>query len=266
MSEVAASWSTLFVGSLEAIGFGPRRSRRGAGEVLSLSLSTSLAIALFRSPDPEPYRARIAVRAFDPAQWRRIEQELAGQALHAARLLAGELPVSLADTFGALGLPLFPATTRDIAMDCTCPDWQVPCGHLSTACWLLAEMFDSDPFQVLAWRGRTRTNLLERLVSVRATVNRPTGGSAHEPRPPAERLASFWGVGSVVPAVVTATGSGQVDSVRRPDLLLDQVPPPDLDIAGRPLVDLLRPLYRRITEDRTDRGRDRPAEVREPNT
>jgi uncharacterized Zn finger protein len=247
------AWSKRFLDSLDAIGFGPRRPRRSTwtGQVRSLSLSTSLALALVRAPgtDAVPYRARIGVRAIGAAEWRRIERELAGQALYIAKLLSGELPDHLADLFAALDAPLFPRTTQDIAMDCTCPEWHVPCEHLSAVCWLLAEMFDTDPFQVLLWRGRTRTDLLERLMSLRSAASFPTGLATERPadRPLADRLDSFWGADCAVPAVRTVTGGAE--SVRRPDLLLDQVAPPNLALAGQSLVDLLRPLYQRITED-----------------
>ena len=33
-------------------------------------------------------------------------------------------------------------------MDCTCPDWGVPCKHLAAAFYLLAESFDEDPFRI----------------------------------------------------------------------------------------------------------------------
>ena len=45
-------------------------------------------------------------------------------------------------------------------MTCSCPDWGVPCKHLSAVLYLLAEAFDDDPFLVLAWRGREREELL----------------------------------------------------------------------------------------------------------
>ena len=45
-------------------------------------------------------------------------------------------------------------------MECSCPDWGVPCKHLAATFYLLAEAFDADPFQILHWRGRDRETLL----------------------------------------------------------------------------------------------------------
>src|SRR5205809_528217 len=64
-------------------------------------------------------------------------------------------------------LAQFPAHLPDIALECSCQTWQKPCGHLAATCYALAESFDADPFGILAWRGRSREELLERLRSLR---------------------------------------------------------------------------------------------------
>ena len=58
-------------------------------------------------------------------------------------------------------------------MDCTCPTWQVPCRHLTATFYALAESFDTDPFGILAWRGRGREELLDRLRVLRSVPSRP---------------------------------------------------------------------------------------------
>ena len=75
------------------------------------------------------------------------------------------------EVFAGLGLPLFPATARDLSLDCSCPDVAVPCKHIAATFYLLAESFDDDPFAILAWRGREREDLLANL------AGRPVGRS-----------------------------------------------------------------------------------------
>ncbi|MFI9006674.1 SWIM zinc finger family protein [Actinosynnema sp. NPDC053489] len=235
-------WSRRFLEVLESFGMAGRLSRGRAyartGQVMSLSLSSSLVVALVTGTRPEPYRARIGVRKFTDDEWRRIEHALADRAIFAAKLLAGEMPPEIEDVFADLGLTLFPATTRELHMDCTCPDWEVPCKHLAATCYLLAESFDTDPFEILAWRGRSREDLLDRLRELRAPV--PPGRPA-EPEPE-DDFEGFWArppVAEVVPDVPeAATG--------RPDALLDQLGP--LDVDGSSVTDALRPLYRRLAE------------------
>lgn len=235
-------WSRRFLDVLESFGMAARLSRgrtyARTGQVMSLSLSTSLVVALVTGTRPEPYRARIGVRKFGDDEWRRIEHALADRAIFAAKLLAGVMPPEIEDVFADLGLTLFPSTMRELSMDCTCPDWEVPCKHLAATCYLLAESFDTDPFEILAWRGRSREDLLDRLRDLRAPV------PAEEPRvvagAPEDDFEAFWTrpkVAEVVPDVPEPTS-------RRPDALLDQLEP--LVVDGRSVTDELRPLYRVI--------------------
>ena len=52
----------------------------------------------------------------------------------------------------------------------SCPDWEVPCKHIAAVFYLLAEAFDDDPFSILAWRGRSRADLLAGLHAARGGV------------------------------------------------------------------------------------------------
>ncbi|MDQ3578815.1 MAG: SWIM zinc finger family protein, partial [Actinomycetota bacterium] len=163
-------WSRRFLEVLESLGMGGRLERgkryARAGQVLSLTLSTSIVVAQVQGSRTDPYRVRIGIKAFSGEQWAKIERELAAQALFLAKLLSGEMPANVEEVFARVDLRLFPDNFRELSMDCTCPDWEVPCKHLAASCYLLAESFDDDPFQILAWRGRGRKELLESLRSL----------------------------------------------------------------------------------------------------
>jgi uncharacterized Zn finger protein len=241
--EIAQTWwSRRFIEVLESFGMGGRltRGRRyaRAGQVLSMTLSTSVVVARVQGSRPEPYRVRIAVRAFRAADWRRIEEALAGQAWYAAKLLAGQMPPDLEEVFDRLGLRLFPDSQRELTMDCSCPDWEVPCKHLAATCYLLAESFDADPFQILAWRGRNRTELLAHLRELRGRGGHPVAGAEMEGAAAAlaDRLDEFWIAPHPAPAPAPATAAA-------PGALLDQLDPMPLTVRGRDVVDLLRPAY-----------------------
>ncbi|MBC6447618.1 SWIM zinc finger family protein [Actinokineospora xionganensis] len=236
-------WSRRFFEVLESLGMGGRLERgkryARAGQVLSLSLSTSIAVAQVQGSRPEPYRVRIGVRAFTPEQWIEVEKALAGQALFMAKLLAGEMPADIEAVFGTVGLKLFPDSSRELSMDCSCPDWEVPCKHLAAACYLLAESFDADPFEMLAWRGRGRQELLDHLRALRdSTV---TTAPADVGEPLSSVLDSFWGK----PSPRTGDAPAAAD---KPDALLDQLDPLPVIVRGRALVEFLRPAYRTMVE------------------
>lgn len=246
MSDPAYRWSSRFLDALDAIGFGANRRTGGrmarAGDIVGFSLSKSIAVGVFHAHADEIYRARIAVRAFDHGDWARAERELAARTDCVAKLLAGELPAEAGEVFDALGLPLFPRDTRDIAMQCPCPNWQVPCEHLSAVCHRIGEVFDCDPFEILAWRGRRRDALLERLIALRVGAGRAEPG---ESRPLAECLDSFWGAGEPVPPRARSAEGGHGGF----DLLLQPAEESGLDVAGQPIKALLRPLYTAITRE-----------------
>jgi hypothetical protein len=239
-----ASFSAPFIGMFEALRMGPTfaRGRRDAraGHVRNLTISGSLAVGLVRGPDdPAAHRARIAVRAFGAAEWSRVEDDLASSARYVADLLAGRMPTGIEAVFAGAGLSLLPLSLDEIAMDCTCEQWPMPCAHLAATCYALAAQFDADPFGICAWRGRPRDELLMRLRQLRGTAVPSTAAPA--PDVGLGDPASFWGIGTPDPARPAA--AVPPGAVSRPDALLDQLDPPSLSI-----IEALRPAYLALPE------------------
>jgi uncharacterized Zn finger protein len=241
-----------FLGTFESLRMGPtfargRRDER-AGHVRHLTISGSLVVAQVRGPDdPKAFRSRIALRAFGAAEWARVEGALAAQARFAADLLAGRMPAGIGAVFAEAGLSLVPLSLDEVAMDCSCESWPMPCVHLAATTYALARRFEEDPFGVFTWRGRARDELLLHLRELRsqlAVEAQPAPAPAGEPADDLGDPADFWG-GPVAPAV---SAEGRPGTVTRPDALLDQLDPPPLAHRGRPLVDLLRPAYRALPE------------------
>jgi len=231
-------WSERFIEVLEDIGIGNRlqrgRSYARKGQVISLDVGPGSVTAQVQGSRARPYRVRIGIAAFDKTQWAQAERALAGNAWYTATLLAGEMPEDIEDIFGALDLSLFPTSTRELSLDCSCPDHAVPCKHLAATFYLLAESFDEDPFAILAWRGRDREDLLDNLQAARSGA--PAADSAELPgRPLAECLDSYF--------ARQADASMPSPPTTSPTTLLDQLPDVTVTLAGRPLAELLRPAY-----------------------
>ncbi|NLE98105.1 MAG: hypothetical protein GX596_08975 [Propionibacterium sp.] len=230
-------WGERFIAVLEGVGLGGRLQRGKTyarkGQVLSLEIDAGLVSAVVQGSRVRPYRVRIGAAAFGKAEWAAVEEELAGNAWYLARLLAGEMPEDIEDVFARLGLELFPAGAGDLSMDCSCPDWEVPCKHLAAAFYLLAESFDDDPFRILAWRGRTREDLLANLTAASAVDGDPDEDEPGDV-PLEDVLDSFFALQGELPR------PGQPAAAD----LLGQVPEVGVTVRGRPLVDLLAPAYR----------------------
>ncbi|GAA4255684.1 SWIM zinc finger family protein [Dactylosporangium darangshiense] len=246
------SWSHQFIVMLESLRMGTTFSqgRRYArsGQVRSVTVSTSIVTALVVDDDGETYRARIGVKAFTAADWARIERALAGEAIHAAKLLAGHLPDDLDTILAGFGLSLFPQTLSDIVLDCSCPGWHKPCRHLTAACYVLAEEFDADPFAILAWRGRDRDELLHALrahrVSALGHIARHQHTSPPETPKPSTGFGTFWACGPrITPPEASVPGS-----VHRADAILEQLDPLPLTAGRFDVTDLLRGAYHTLTD------------------
>ncbi|HYH33122.1 MAG TPA: SWIM zinc finger family protein [Pseudonocardia sp.] len=233
-------WSQRFLAVLESLGVGGRLSRgrsyARAGQIVSLDVDTGGALARVQGSRPQPYQVRVGVPAFGKAEWGAVAQALADDASYAAALLAGEMPRDIERVFDDVGLSLFPDNPRDLAMDCTCPDYAVPCKHVAAVFYVLAERFDADPFQILALRGRGREALLEELRARRAAaaVERPGPGAALD-----DVMDRYWSAGPGLGEQLTGPRTP-------PDALLDQVPPFPIAVRGEQVAELLRPAYRAL--------------------
>ncbi|WP_245839397.1 SWIM zinc finger family protein [Mycobacterium aquaticum] len=231
-------WSQRFIEVLEAIGIGSRlqRGRNYArrGQVISLDVGPGLVTAQVQGSRAQPYRVRIGIAAFGKSEWAQVEGVLAENAWYAASLLSNEMPSDIEDVFDAVGLSLFPTGIRELSLDCSCPDSAVPCKHLAATFYLLAEAFDEDPFEIFAWRGRDREELLENLAAARSA--RPAADRS-EPAGPqlSDCLDSFF----VRQADVRASSPPVTSSTA----LLDQLPEIPVAVRGRGLVETLRPAY-----------------------
>jgi uncharacterized Zn finger protein len=228
-----------------------RRDAR-AGHVRHLTISSSLVVAQVRGPEETAaHRARIAVRAFGAAEWARVEDDLAAQARYVADLLAGRMPADIEQVFTGAGLSLLPLSIGEVAMDCTCERWPMPCAHLAATCYALARSFETDPFGVFAWRGRGRDELLLRLRQLRGAALQEVDSAPPDSGPAVDdglgEIADFWGgapTGAIRPDQLAGAATARLDA------LLDQLDPPPLAVNGRPIVELLRPAYQALRDGR----------------
>jgi uncharacterized Zn finger protein len=135
---------------------------------------------------------------------------------------------------------------------------------------VLAEAFDDDPFEMLAWRGRSRSALL---AALRQAGPRPAASAAGSTRaatddradsadaasathavladvtgpPLARALDGFWMPG-LSQARLRALAAPSATPAT-PDLLLRMFDPPPVTVRGRDLRDVLAPAYEQLGAD-----------------
>lgn len=220
-------WSQRFTEILESYGLGTRmqRGRRYArtGQVLSLDVRAAALAAQVQGSRRTPYLVTISLPEPTEDQWSSIDAAMAAKVGFVARLLAGELPHDLEGAFRAAGVELFPASWPAVRSECSCPDWENPCKHIAAVLYLFADQLDADPWLLLAWRGRTRDQVLDAL----------RGGTPAETTLP--EVAPWWPFAPGLLPDLPAPALAELDQ-RQPD-------PPDAVLAA------LEPLEVRLAKD-----------------
>lgn len=197
------------------------------------------------------HRVRIGMRPAPDEAWERLLDAVAAEPWVASALLAGEVPDEIAGLAAGAGLEPVPRRSADLPIDCSCPDWSVPCAHARALAGAAVRAVGDDPFLLLRWRGRDRRTLLADLRSRRE--DRAVAAAPLE-----SLLDRFHRAASPVPpaldprAPAPQPGTGRTGPGRPPppDAVLDDLPPllldaPDGTVDVR---DVLRGLYRRLGE------------------
>jgi uncharacterized Zn finger protein len=200
-------WARRWISVLEGFDLGARlargRSYARRGQVLDVTVERGLVQARVQGSRPEPYTVAIRMTTLSSTQWRRAAAALGREARFAAKLLASEMPDDVEAAFEKAGLSLFPERRKDLATECSCPDWSNPCKHIAAVYYLLGEEFDRDPFLVFELRGLPRDELVELLGAVPAAGRARSAEAppAEEAKVPPEPLRSdpgaFWKVGEL---------------------------------------------------------------------
>ena len=189
-------WASRWIAALERL-VNPGRLARGrtyarTGQVVSLDVDRDGVKAVVQGSRPEPYNVTISFKRLSDAEWERVVDAMAAEALYAARLLSGEMPEQIEEVFAAAGTSLFPTATVDMRTTCSCPDVANPCKHIAAVHYLLGERFDEDPFLMFLLRGRSRDEIVAALRARRAG---PEGEAVPEAEQPDEPdLSTFWSV------------------------------------------------------------------------
>lgn len=160
-------WADKWIAALEPL-MDSGRLRRGKsyarrGQVLDIDIGPGEVRSRVQGSRRTPYRVTINVKTLSDAEWDKVIDAMAEQAIFAAKLLAGEMPPDIEEAFWAAHVSLFPRRRDDLQTDCSCPDWANPCKHIAAVYYLLGERFDEDPFLIFQLRGRDKEQLLAEL-------------------------------------------------------------------------------------------------------
>ena len=165
-------WAQRWIAALERLVDSGRLSRGRSyarqGQVLSIEETKDGITSRVQGSQRSPYKIKIQIASLTDAQWEKVIDALAEQAIFTAQLLAGEMPQEIEQAFESAKVSLFPSQRNDLKTDCSCPDYSNPCKHIAAAHYILGERFDEDPFLIFRLRGRTQEQVMQELRKRRA--------------------------------------------------------------------------------------------------
>ena len=192
-------WAQRWITALERLVDSGRltrgRSYARKGQVLSINEAKDGIAARVQGSMRTPYKISIKINHLTDAEWDKVIDALAEQAIFTAQLLAGEMPQDIEQAFERAKVGLFPSNRKDLQTDCSCPDYSNPCKHIAAAHYILGERFDEDPFLIFRLRGRTQEQVMQELRKRRAESDETVEDEAEEAEvviPLEEQIANFW--------------------------------------------------------------------------
>lgn len=168
-------WGQQWLNSLSKIDNSNRlprgRTYANKGAVKNIEIDKNTISAKVQGSSPRPYKVSVRVPFFTENQKQELLDEILNNPTLLAKLLNRELPEDLAKYAERNNIPLFPKSWRDFPMDCSCPDYAVPCKHLAAVIYIIANEIDKNPFLVFQLHG---FDMLDE-VSKRYSVGKKSG-------------------------------------------------------------------------------------------
>jgi len=247
-------WAERWIQALERLMDTGRLSRGRSyarkGQVLSIEETKTGVAARVQGSRRTPYKITIQITPLTDAQWEKVIDALAEQAIFTAQLLAGDMPLEIEQAFKSADVSLFPAKRGDLTTDCSCPDWANPCKHVAATHYILGERFDEDPFLLFRLRGRTQEQILQGLRQRRAGQEFVTEDEEiEEPEdtiPLNETLDHFWEIGRSLETFAVAIRPPQIEMP-----LLKRLGDPAF-VPAPGMQALLRPAFQSISRSAQD--------------
>jgi len=157
-------WGEHWLRSLENVDYDNRLPRGASyarsGHVKEIKINGNQIVAKVSGSRPTPYKVTIIVPPFFEEQIEKLMTKIIERPALISKLLNRELDPAILGIAEELGLKVFPHQWTDFKMQCSCPDWAVPCKHLASVIYMLSREIDNNPFLVFEIHN---VNLLDEL-------------------------------------------------------------------------------------------------------
>jgi uncharacterized Zn finger protein/superfamily II DNA or RNA helicase len=183
-------WGQQWLNALTKIDWSNRlprgRSYANKGAVKDIQIRNGVIEAKVQGSRPRPYKVTIKIPAFAEREKQQLVDEVLTNPALLAQFLNRELPADLNDFAERNGIRVFPRSWADFPMDCSCPDYAVPCKHLAAVVYLIANEIDRNPFVVFQLHGLDLLQALkDRNLDIKkgTAVSIPTAADLSKPEP-----------------------------------------------------------------------------------
>jgi len=150
-------WGEQWLGALKNIDYSNRLPRGSSyarrGMVKEINFAGNVITAKVKGSRPSPYRVTIVLPKFTKKDIDSLIDLIVNQPVVLSKLYNRQLDESLVQMAEKVGMPLFPKKWSDLKMDCSCPDWAVPCKHLAAVIYKISMEIDNNPFLVFTLHG-----------------------------------------------------------------------------------------------------------------
>lgn len=150
-------WGQQWLNALEKIDYSNRlprgRNYAAKGAVESIDIKNNEIRARVAGSRPTPYKVKMTVPLFSATQQSQLLNAIQKKKLLISRLLNRQLPASVLSIAKDFDIQIFPKSWQDIEMSCSCPDWAVPCKHIASVVYKMADQIDQNPFLVFELHG-----------------------------------------------------------------------------------------------------------------
>lgn len=210
-------WGKAWCDNLESYSDFANRLPRGRtyvrnGSVMDLQLGAGTVKALVSGS--ELYRISVAITPLPKPRWQAVVRECAGKIGSLVELLQGKLARAVMEVLIRPRTGLFPSA-KDIAFECSCPDWAAMCKHVAATLYGVGARLDTEP--ELFFRLR-RVDQRDLLTAARSGAALAAQSGRTRKRIAESALAEVFGIELDAPATAkeAPAGAGPGRQRRRP--------------------------------------------------
>ncbi len=157
-------WGGQWLGALDNIDYSNRlprgRSYANTGKVAAVTFRENMITAKVEGRYRSAYKISIIIPPFFEDDVEKLMAEIIDRPMLISKLFNRELDPEILTIASKIGLKVFPQKWTDLKMQCSCPDWAVPCKHIAAVIYMISREIDNNPFLVFEMHN---VNLIEEL-------------------------------------------------------------------------------------------------------